>query len=237
MKTFMPYKNRGDLGWPNAARSGHTGQADIEFTSDCDLRCVYCLVSSDTYRGRTISTAIIGKLKEELPNRGIKHVGINGHGETTIIPNWVDICGPFLEMAVTSHLISNFARSFKRRELETLARVKLILVSLDTVDTDLLKAIRRKGDLRTIVMNIVNVRATAMRLGVAAPRFQVNAGIYDRNVFGLPDLARFCIALKIESLSFWSLLVHSVFAEDAKCNTVENLSPPELRRAIAAIDE
>jgi MoaA/NifB/PqqE/SkfB family radical SAM enzyme len=237
MKLLLP-KQSNDAGrWHEADRSPVTAQVDIEFTSDCNLRCVYCPVSSDTYHGETMAPGLVARLLDDLPSRGVKHIGINGHGETTIIPDWTRLCAPFVAMAETTHIISNFSRIFDDAELEVLARVGVILVSLDTVDIALLKEIRRKVDLRTMVTNIVNVRATALRLGVAPPRFQINSGIYDRNVFGLADLARFCVALRVESVSFWSLVVHSVFAKDVRCDTVESLTPPELCRAVAVIEE
>ncbi|MGD1918421.1 MAG: radical SAM protein [Pleurocapsa sp.] len=166
-----------------------TLDANIEFTSNCNLRCTYCAVSQPGYKGFTLQEDLVPPIISKLIDRGVETVALNGHGETTMLKNWVEMCQPLIDKIDYIQIISNFSKLFKENELSILAKFSRIYISIDTSDPKLLAETRRKVDLGVIVQNIYNIRAKAIELDVEAPKFIFSAGVYDRNVLKLPDFA------------------------------------------------
>jgi uncharacterized radical SAM superfamily Fe-S cluster-containing enzyme len=57
-----------------------THLANIEFTTNCNLRCVYCAVSQPTYVGTDMETSDFDQILVTLKNRHVKSITVNGHG-------------------------------------------------------------------------------------------------------------------------------------------------------------
>ncbi|HUN42885.1 MAG TPA: hypothetical protein VMU81_21540 [Acetobacteraceae bacterium] len=75
-----------------------------------------------------------------------------------------------IECGVSVRMTSNFAREFTKTELEVLACMQSIAISIDTSDRGLLRAVRRHVDLRQIATNIALVKAMALKLHRADPQ-------------------------------------------------------------------
>src|SRR5262249_15911588 len=89
-------------------------------------------------------------------------VQISGHGETTIIRNW-EIYSKYLQdHGIGVCITSNFSTVYSEAEVDALARMNWITISIDTVDRELLKQVRRKVDLRTILYNRKRIRVRAV---------------------------------------------------------------------------
>ena len=133
--------------------SPRTRVVHIEFTSRCNLRCVYCAASQPTYKGIDLDVKTIDSAIEALKKREIKVLSVNGHGETTLYKNWHLYCNKMLDAGIQLHIISNFAKEFSQDEIQTLSRFKSIEISCDTNDPELLKKLRRGIDLQTLGLN------------------------------------------------------------------------------------
>ena len=157
-----------------------------EITTNCNLRCTYCSVSLPIYRGEDFDLARIDALTEEFATAKVRMVQISGHGETTMIPGWQEICQAFTRHDINVCITSNFSKMFSDAELDALARMVHITVSIDTVDRELLKNLRRKVDLRTILYNVAMVRLRAERIG-RKPHFNWQCTLSDAVIDGLPD--------------------------------------------------
>jgi MoaA/NifB/PqqE/SkfB family radical SAM enzyme len=75
----------------------------------------------------------------------VAYVQISSHGETTIIPNWRAYCKYFQDSGIHVTITTNFATVFSDSEIDAFARMSSNTISIDTVDRELLKQIRRKG--------------------------------------------------------------------------------------------
>ena len=120
-----------------------------------------------------------------------------------MVPDWHKQCEPFIQGFPCS-LTSSFSKLFTSDELMTLVDLESITISVDCADEVLLRSVRRKVSLQTILQNIQNLRETAKAHHISPPRLVFSAGVYDRNVFVLEDLAELAIRLKISKVIFWN---------------------------------
>ncbi len=224
----------------------------LDLTTRCNLRCVYCLVSQVDYAGRDMTPEIIAKAKKFILQLATYHklapVDVNGHGETTYFASWVETCRTLLRGGIALRLTSNFAKDFDDTELDVLARMKSIAISIDTSDRATLRRIRRKVDVRQIVMNMHYVRMKAQELFIQPPKFRLLAGLYDQNSLLAEDFARFAISLGVAGIDFWNLSAYPYDTTDVapadRVVPLDALSDDELkprmraiRRAIALLED
>jgi Radical SAM superfamily len=215
----------------------------IDLTTRCNLRCVYCAVSQLNYQGQDMAPELAARARKIILQLTAHHtlaaVDINGHGETTMLAGWVDFCRSLLRHDVPLRLTSNFAKEFDDSELDVLARMKTIAISIDTSDRLLLRRLRRKVDVRQIVMNVHRVRMKAREISQPPPYFSLLAGLYDQNTLNIADFARFAIGLDIRHVSFWNLTEYpyentDVAAPD-RVRSLDSLPDDELKPRILAI--
>ena len=133
-------------------------------------------------------------------------IAINGHGETTYHPLWLELASRLIGEKRHISIISNFAKPFSDEEVSCLSHFTWIQVSLDTVDPILLARLRRKVKLETIIDNISRVRRVAAQEGRPAPQFALSCGVFDLSTSGLPALANFAAAQKMAKVTFWQLV-------------------------------
>jgi len=223
-------------------------EARLSLTTRCNLRCVYCAVSQSTYRGSDMTAEIAHQATAAFlgiaRDHRLRAVHVNGHGETTFVPGWVDVCRPLLDAKLPLMIITNLAKVFSTEELEVLGQMNSIAVSIDTADPDLLKRLRRRVDLHRIVENIKAIRAAAVRIDQEPPHFLFSCGLYDQNSLVIEDLARLAVRLGIYSVGFWNLFKweHDRFpyqftdvTERDRVYPLDDLSDDELRPRLEAI--
>jgi len=183
----------------------------IEMTSTCNLRCVYCSKSDPEHNaqpGRDMhmepdvsqKVAVVTELlKPEI-------VALAGTGETTGMPNWVERCKTFEHSGRPAlNLNSNFARIFTDEEIEYLASLHFLQVSIDTSDAELLKAMRRKVNLHTIVYNIIRVKAFAVKKNKPEPEISIHCVLTNKSIGRLMDLIHLCHAMGLKVFRFLDL--------------------------------
>ncbi len=209
----------------------------IEITTRCNLRCVYCPVSFPNYVGKDMPVDAIEPILKLVDNTDDKaEILLNGHGETTYHPHWMDFCRPILARPnKVMTMITNLARPLQDDEVECMAGLGAIQVSMDTADPELLAALRRKVKLSTITDNIARIRAASKRRGW--PRFTLSAGVYDRSVDGLTDLARFAIEQGIVWVTFWSLVKYDDIPGAINVYPVSSLPVEKIRHAVKMLEE
>jgi len=184
------------LAWPRNATekdmqrlltSGITARADIEFTTRCNLGCVYCLSRLPSYSGIDLDVAYLDGIVESLRQRKALTVGVSGHGETTTVRDWHLHCDRLLNSGFDLYLSTNLCRDLSDAEIDTLARFQVIQVSCDTSDQKLFKELRRGGDLRTLLFNMNRIRGRAVQLGERIPIFWWHCVVSDRTVWKLRE--------------------------------------------------
>jgi hypothetical protein len=161
----------------------------------------------------------------ENPPRWLNLTGI---GEITVMPEWVRAVERFVALVRGAGagvgLTSNFNKLFDDNEIDLLLSLSMIQVSVDTDDPGLLRQIRVKADLRNITLNLVKLRAAALRRGIAPPHLRFNVVVTNRNWQKLADLAAFALAVGINSLFLIQLNDNSFFNNKAAVERIGRLS-------------
>jgi MoaA/NifB/PqqE/SkfB family radical SAM enzyme len=213
-----------------------TKTVHIEFTSRCNLRCVFCCASQPYYRGQDLPAALIENLIASLVQRRVELVCVSGHGETTIFPEWGRICEKMLTAGLKLHIISNFAKPLTMAEAETLARFQSIEVSCDTADPELFSKLRRGGQLSTLIANLEKVRRTGQEKFGGIPKFSFSCVISDQNVFKLDEYVEFATANGIRHFDFCNLTKYADIPDALNPQHVSELPPAEARAALVALE-
>ncbi|HLN24379.1 MAG TPA: radical SAM protein, partial [Patescibacteria group bacterium] len=207
----------------------------LEITSTCNLRCIYCAVSQPDYTGTTMAHAQFLELHDTLAAMGVSRVCINGHGETTSVPGWQDYARHLIGVGMDVRIISNFAREFSDDEVEILSRFQSITISIDTLDRQLLKELRRQVDVRTIILNQVRVQAAALRRGARTPGIGWSIVLCDQNFPGLTDLVAAGLALGVRQFSCCNMTKYPDLPGIRNVYPLPSLPADERQNAIAEI--
>lgn len=202
----------------------------VDVNEECNLRCTYCAVSQPGYAGKRMEAQVLDAVLDMIGESPHVRVDLNGHGETSFHPKWVDFVERIHALEVEATILSNFAKIFSPAEVDAFARMGVIQISIDSVDEHLLRNIRRKVSLATIRLNIRNIRSRASALGLS-PRWSISCGVYDLNLASLPGLARFAIDERFEMVTFWNLIEYPVIEGALMPKPLSSL--PEVRRAEA----
>jgi len=166
-----------------------THLAQIEFTTACNFRCVYCAVAQPTWVSKDMDLDALSNVISQLKSRSIQVVNISGHGETTTIPNWHEYAIRLLDDDVNLIICSNFGKQFSKIEVDVLSRFHGITVSCDTADPVLFKKLRKGGDLRTLVYNMLMVKNKAESRGLI-PRWTWSCVLTDATIWGFMDFVK-----------------------------------------------
>lgn len=182
-------------------------------TTNCNLRCTYCALSLPWYVGQDFDFSRIEKLVQEMVSARVAAVQISGHGETTIIPNWEAYCKYFQDHGIAVWITSNFAIVYSEAEIDAFAKMGCITISIDTVDRELLKQVRRKVDLRTILYNMQRVRARSVGHYWCEPNFNWQCTLSDLVVPGLPEWVQMGLLNGVTTFTFGNLVEYKELPE------------------------
>lgn len=205
----------------------------VEISSRCNLRCTICPKSEkdhDKIPGRDMDMppGIIEKTLSFVKAQKVPHISFIGVGEPTFRNDWREVFDHFYENEDISFLLtSNMGIKYQPEDIDCLLRFSSIVISMESADASIQKEIRKSVDLRTIVSNIVTIRARARFLGVNRPRFFVNCTVSQRNVLGLKELAALCVELGVDQLNL-SSLYESESASALGNKSIEWFSPEQL---------
>jgi molybdenum cofactor biosynthesis enzyme MoaA len=138
----------------------------LTVTTNCNLRCTYCCVSQPWYTGQNLDISRLDHFISELSDYKVGLIQVNGHGETTMVEGWEKFCQKLLQQGFALCITSNFARLFTSDELQVLASMRFIIISIDTVNKELLRRIRRAVKLENILSNMKNIQNRAKAGGL-----------------------------------------------------------------------
>lgn len=168
----------------------------VELTTSCNLRCVYCQFAPMSRRGQSATAETVEALIDFCKTFPVETVSMSGDAEITLFQGWHEVANRLLnETSVKLRTISNFsARLFSPEEVDTFSKFSEIVISLDTNDASLLKKVRFGADLRTITLNLQQIRAKALMENRSQLKIVCNVVVHDKNIFHLDELAAFAIA-------------------------------------------
>ena len=196
------------------ANSPHLGlplpltQLRIDLSTNCNLRCDYCAVSSPIFQGRDLPEvhfADMIALIKQMPKNST--ISVNGHGETTFHPKWRSFCQDILDAGHRPEITTNLGLHYSDQEIETLAQFRIVQVSLDSTDEAMMRDIRKAVKVSHVFENIRRIRAASKRLRPKAPvAITFSVGIYDPAVWGLRDSIQDMLNIGGRGFTFWNLV-------------------------------
>jgi sulfatase maturation enzyme AslB (radical SAM superfamily) len=134
--------------------------AAISFTNRCNLDCIYCVQSTQKHTNPFFKLDYPYEFAEltldYLASQGIKMFSTCVEGEATIYKHWYTLFSnfhkkyPHIKLLITT----NLNREYTDEEIDLFSDYSLIDVSIDTLDTELYKKLRRNGRLDLVLKNL-----------------------------------------------------------------------------------
>ncbi|HEY6843545.1 MAG TPA: radical SAM protein, partial [Thermoanaerobaculia bacterium] len=222
--------------------SNNTDTVFLELTSRCNLRCVYCAVSQPTYHGIDLPLKGFDNFLEQMRARGVRTVVVNGHGESTIIKEWETYADRLADAGFRLHITTNLAKRLTDAEIAALSRFERILVSIDTIDPELLAQLRRGARLDMILANIAAIQSFANSRRRNA-QIAISCTVGDLSAPGILDMVDAMLERGIRWFRFGDLAEYTPIADVKWMHHVSSLPPDALatvrarfRTAIEHID-
>lgn len=209
--------------------TSRTYHAMIEFTRDCNMRCVYCAVSQPTWETSTLDLTHFDKIIDSLKNRGLQVAIMHGHGETTIVDGWHEYARRLQRHGVDLIICTNLARKFSQDELDVLSEFTSITVSLDTIDPILFRQLRKGGDIDRIISNQARIQALAKK----KIAWVWSSVVVDKTIDGILDLVRLGLSLGVQTFCFCNLTEHP----NVELRHLSKLTLEEAKQALCVLHE
>ncbi len=211
----------------NLTKTHKTLQLQIEFTTYCNLRCIYCCTLSSDHKRRSIDLNAFDSYISELVSRKLQYVSICGYGEVTTVKNWQNYCNKLIDLGINLQVTSNLAKELTEEEVDTFSRCTHLNVSCDTVDLELFKYFRKGADFKTLLYNITMIRALAYKNKRLPPQITFFCVVTDRNVFQLNDLVSLALSIGVKHFHFCNFCKHDI-EESAEINPIADMSTEHL---------
>lgn len=205
--------------------------AMVEYTSNCNLKCVYCKVSGDDWNGLNMPEQLTKNITEQLIQIKPRIVIMHGHGETTMLPDWQNHASDLYNNGIKLSICSNLAKTYEDHELEALSKFSHISVSIDTVDPQLFKKLRRGGDIKSVIYNMMRIMAIAKSNN---HKIYVSWSIVccDKTIWGLKDLVVLGIVLGVDGFTLCNLTVNDMPKNAIEVSHVCELSVEDCKEAL-----
>jgi len=201
-RSFWKLLRSGDL---NPLHSHLTAKVELEFTTRCNLGCIYCFSRDPRHHGIDLDLGHLDQLAASLARRKVLAVGVSGFGETTVVEGWHEACTRLLDSGSSLFITTNLARELNEAEARILARFLIIQVSCDSVNPEVFRKLRRGGDLKTLLYNMARIRSAAVRYGMRAPVFWWNIVVCDQTLSHLEESVSFGLACGVKHFNFMNM--------------------------------
>ncbi len=184
--------------------------ASIEFTTGCNIQCIYCQSNGQGYVRQDLDLSDFDAVADSFVSMGVLRLSAFGHGETTSFKGWEHCCDVLLDRGLEMTLTTNLAKHFSDTEIETLSRFSKITVSVDTADRELFRILRRGADLDRILETMGRIRDVAQSRGARPPEFGFNSVVSNLVAADLPSLVALGIRHDVSSFGFVNMAKYDI---------------------------
>ncbi len=195
----------------------------LNLTSRCNLRCVYCTVGTASHIDADLSPESLEKVMRFIRDTKPGRINFGCYAETTMYKDWHLIVKEVIDLGISVNIISNLARVLTPDEIEVFSQCDSLQNSVDTVDIDRQKALRKGADIRGILYNIQRIRARSLQLGRATPWISWICVPTPENIPYLLDYVGCAIVSGIKAIDINPLLQFS----DSKVTIADLLDLPD----------
>jgi hypothetical protein len=151
-----------------------------------------------------LETYTIYNIIQDLSDRDNQVVVLHGHGETTIVKDWYKYAKLIYDSGMLLTICSNLAKDFSDIELYTLSLFSSITVSLDTLNPELFKQLRRGGDITKVLSNMQKIDTLALENNRNIIWVWSIVAV-DKTIDGLIDLVNKAIETNVKTLCLCNL--------------------------------
>jgi hypothetical protein len=208
----------------------------IEYTTGCNMRCSYCSVSKEGWVSKDLDEDLANRIADEVIARQPDGVMIHGHGETTMLKGWEKKAQKFMDAGVQVSICTNLAKQYTLEELKVLAQLHHMTISLDTIDVQLFKKLRRGGDIRHVIYNMTRVQDLAKRMGKPMSSISWSCVCCDKSIWGLDDLVEYGISLGVNGFTFCNLGASDVPDGGMETKHISELPVEDCKKALKVLE-
>ncbi len=215
-------------------KPGYIQRFVLEMSGECNLRCVYCPQAGENYvPAKALSEGMFDDVLAYLKRHPVDMIDLTGTGDMSMAPDWVDKCERLLALGIKLVVTMNYGTILTDEQIEILSRFTELTVSLDTIDRKILNTVRKAVDVRTIIYNIMRIRAAERRNNTNV-RWVVSAVYTAEIVERLPELASFAAAFGANRFQIQDLIEFNEFNIAKKVTDVWTLTGPQAIAAVVA---
>jgi MoaA/NifB/PqqE/SkfB family radical SAM enzyme len=212
----------------------------IDFTSRCNLRCIYCFQSQapDYFYKDTAGTVsididenMVSKIVELAMALKVGSFLVGFAGETLIVDQWQSFLSRLIETGIPVQLTTNLSMILDADDAAILAKCAEINVSVDVIDLKLARKIRRKSDTRTMIYNIMLIKSASLMAQLSTPTIKLYAVVSDKIIPELKKLFAFAVTAGIPEVLLMGLDTDYIKEFQPKLGEVEIADPASLEGA------
>src|SRR5712691_4107060 len=161
----------------------------VEVTDRCNLRCVYCHQNLPDFRPqRDINDESFEALVQYAREHKVGMIDLTGAGDLMMHPTWREKCAQLLSAGFQISILLNLGAILSDADAMLVARFHTVTVSIDTMDREILKRVRKSVDVRTIVYNMMRIKACALKQNLKGPKWGASVVFYAESALRLPEL-------------------------------------------------
>jgi hypothetical protein len=154
-----------------------------------------------------------------------------------MVPGWERRIMRLANAGFSMRITTNLARLLAQEELDAMARIGEVMVSIDTHRPDLQRLIRRRVDIGNILINMHRITATALKNRLQIPRYVWSCVINDKVALDLVDYVRFGLACGVRQFILNSLTKYDDIEGAINVRHVTALPDRELKQFSTLLEE
>ncbi|MBI4776563.1 MAG: radical SAM protein [Deltaproteobacteria bacterium] len=165
----------------------------VELTNHCNLECVMCPREHMTGSKGYMEVALFRKIVDEMVSFGRTALVPFFRGETLLHPRWIEMLGYAKERGIGPIQFATNATLMSEKAARALLDLELDFVSfsLDSIDPDIYRTVRRGAELEVVLRNIEVFCDLKKRRKIDKPEIQVSVVRTENTASGVEDFVAY----------------------------------------------